>query len=139
MKAGTDIAEGEHIATMYTHALWGTIARYTAPPPPPLAATVADSIQTGKRKDMPTPLPVGLVCSVILTFCRCKLRLQTKRSTNSILSLFLSLWVLRYRPYYALMYVSIYSKYCKGMRNIQKEKRGLREQKFEYVSFLLTV
>ncbi|XP_023326738.1 protein msta [Eurytemora carolleeae] len=25
--AGRDIAEGEHISTMYTHALWGTIAR----------------------------------------------------------------------------------------------------------------
>merc|ERR550534_2871071 len=27
VRAGRDIAEGEHIATMYTHALWGTIAR----------------------------------------------------------------------------------------------------------------
>ena len=27
MRAGRDIAEGEHIATMYSHALWGTIAR----------------------------------------------------------------------------------------------------------------
>ncbi len=40
MKAGKDIAEGEHIATMYTHALWGTIARYTAPHPPPLLAAM---------------------------------------------------------------------------------------------------
>jgi hypothetical protein len=27
VKAARDIEEGEHIATMYTHALWGTIAR----------------------------------------------------------------------------------------------------------------
>lgn len=27
VKAGKDIAEGEHLSTMYTHALWGTIAR----------------------------------------------------------------------------------------------------------------
>jgi hypothetical protein len=69
VKAGKDIAEGEHIATMYTHALWGTIARYTAPPP--LAATVGDSIQTGKRKDSSSPLPVGFViyCQTIPLTC----------------------------------------------------------------------
>ena len=27
VRAGRDIAEGEHISTMYSHALWGTIAR----------------------------------------------------------------------------------------------------------------
>ena len=27
VKAGKNIAEGEHISIMYTHALWGTIAR----------------------------------------------------------------------------------------------------------------
>jgi len=27
VRAGRDIAKGEHISTMYTHALWGTIAR----------------------------------------------------------------------------------------------------------------
>jgi hypothetical protein len=61
VKAGKDIAEGEHIATMYTHALWGTIARYTAPPPLPLAATVADSIQMVKRKTLASPQLFGCV------------------------------------------------------------------------------
>ena len=27
MRAGRDIAEGEHISTMYSHAMWGTVAR----------------------------------------------------------------------------------------------------------------
>ena len=28
MRAARNISEGEHLSTMYTHALWGTIARF---------------------------------------------------------------------------------------------------------------
>ncbi len=57
VKAGKDIAEGEHIATMYTHALWGTIARYTALHTL-VAAIVAARIKTGEQKHSSSPQTV---------------------------------------------------------------------------------